>query len=153
MNSKPKSWPRPSSRRWPEHVDAELRQHVSQCAICSEAALVAGAIDQARDDISASVVVPDSGRVWWLAQLRARREAIAAAGRPITAIQLIAFACATGLLGACFGATSSWFQSALRWLQSQPLTALLAGHAVLAAGMAAAIVLLSTASYLAFGKD
>ncbi len=143
--------------RWPEHVDAELRAHVPQCAICSEAALVASAIDEARNDMSqemtASVALPDSGRVWWLAQLRARREAIAAAGRPITAIQLIAFACATGLLGACFGATSSWFQSALRWFQSQPLTALLAGHAVLAAGMAAAIVLLSTASYLAFGKD
>ena len=65
-----------------------------------------------------NAVVPDSGRVWWLAQMRARREATKAAGRPITAIQVIALACAVGLLGACFGATSLWFQCALRRVES-----------------------------------
>ena len=139
--------------RWPDRVDSELRAHVASCVICSDIVAVASALDEAREDMHACAVVPDSGRVWWLAQLRARREAAQTAGSPITAAQLVAFACAVGLLGACFGATSSWFQSALRWIQSQPLTALLSGHIVLAASMAAAIVLLSTASYLAFGKD
>jgi hypothetical protein len=58
--------------------------------------------------------LPDSGRVWWRAQMRARREAAQTAGRPITAAQVIAFACAMGLFGACFGATSAWFQAAVR---------------------------------------
>ena len=31
---------------------------------------------------------------------------------------MIAFACAVGLLGACFGATSTWFQSALKRIAS-----------------------------------
>ena len=100
--------------RWPERVDAELRAHVAGCAICADVVVISGAIDQAREDLRACAVVPDSGRVWWLAQMRARREAAQAAGRPITAAQVIAFACAMGLLGACFGATSAWFQTALR---------------------------------------
>ncbi len=61
--------------RWPDRVDAGLRAHVLTCGICSDVAAVAGAVDAARDEMRASIVVPDSGRVWWLAQLRARREA------------------------------------------------------------------------------
>ena len=99
--------------RWPERVDAGLRAHVPGCPICADVVAIAGAIDGEREEIRARVVVPDSGRVWWLAQMRARREATQAAGRPITAAQVIAFACAMGLFGACFGATSGWFQSAL----------------------------------------
>lgn len=139
--------------RWPDGADAPLREHTAACPICSETALVASAIDDARGEMRASIVVPDSGRVWWLAQLRARREAIEAAGRPITAAQLIAFACAAGLLGACFGATSAWFQSALHWIGSSPLAALLAQHAALAAGAAAAIVLIPTAAYFAISRE
>ena len=41
----------------------------------------------------AAAVLPDSGRVWWKAQMRARREAVEAVGRPITAIQVVAFTC------------------------------------------------------------
>src|ERR1700722_17820032 len=92
--------------RWPERVDAQLRAHVAGCAVCADVAAIAVAVDAAREELSASAVVPDSGRVWWLAQLRARREAVETAGRPITAVQVIAVACAFGLLGACFGATS-----------------------------------------------
>jgi hypothetical protein len=99
--------------RWPERVDDGLRLHVATCAICADVVAIAGAIDDAREEMRAQAVVSDSGRVWWLAQMRARREAARAAGRPITAAQVIAFACAMGLLGACFGATSAWFQSAL----------------------------------------
>jgi hypothetical protein len=106
----------------------------------------------------ASAVVPDSGRVWWLAQLRARREAAEAAGRPIAAVQVIAFACAVGLLGACFGATSTWFQAALGRMASSvaalpSATTLLAGHGVLVLAVAAVLFVVPTAVYLAMGRD
>src|SRR5437868_10405111 len=98
--------------RWPEHVDAALREHVVHCEICSDVAVVAGALQE----IPAPAALPNAGKVWWQAQLRARRESAAAAGRPITATQVLAFACAMGLMGACFGATSTWFQAGLRSL-------------------------------------
>lgn len=150
--------------RWPERVDADLRAHVASCAICSDVVAIAGAFDNAREEMRGCAVVPDSGRVWWLAQLRARREAAEAAGRPITAAQVIAFACAAGVLGACFGATSTWFQSALGWIGSSLAAfdvkgflpyaaALLAGHGVLVLAAAAVFCLVPTAVYLALGRD
>ena len=91
-------------------------------------------------------------------------EAAEAAGRPITAAQLVAFACAVGLLGACIGATSTWFQSALRWVASSaagfhakavPPTAMgiLVQHGPFIVAMAALFFLVSTAVYLALGRD
>jgi len=150
--------------RWPDRVDADLRTHVAACAICSDVVTIGGAFDYAREEMRACAVVPDSGRVWWLAQLRARREAAEAAGRPITAAQVIAFACAVGLLGACFGATSTWFQSALAWLGSSvaafdakgflPSAAtLVAGHGALVIAVAAVLFVVPTAVYLALGRD
>jgi len=144
--------------RWPDRVDADLRAHVARCTICSDVVAIASALDDAREEMRASAVVPDSGRVWWLAQLRARREAAEAAGRPITAVQVIAFACAVGLLGACFGATSTWFQAALEWMVSSvaalpSAAALVAGHGALVLGAAAVLFVVPTAVYLAMGKD
>lgn len=132
--------------RWPERVDAALRAHVAGCAICSDVVAVAGAIDAARERMG--VAVPDSGQVWWRAQLRARREAAEAAGRPITAIQAIAFACAVGLLVACFDTASQWFQPALGWIASNA-----AEHAALLLATAAVVLLLPAAVYLAMGRD
>ena len=150
--------------RFPEWVDADLRQHVAGCAICSDVVAIASAVDDAREETRALAAVPDSGRVWWLAQLRARREAAEAAGRPITAAQIVAFACAVGLLGACIGATSTWFQSALRWVASSaagfhakavPPTAMgiLVQHGPFIVAIAALFFLVSTAVYLALGRD
>jgi hypothetical protein len=138
--------------RWPEGAEAPLRAHAAACAICSEAALVASAIRQASLELRASAVVPDSGRIWRQAQIRARRDAIAAAGRPITAVQMIAFACATGLLGACFGATSSWFQAALQRIASLSLAPLLTEHAALAIGMGAVLLLVPAAAWFAIAR-
>jgi hypothetical protein len=137
--------------RWPERVDAELRAHVSTCEICSDVAAVAAAMDDASVQLRAAAVIPDSGRVWWLAQVRARREAAATAGRPITAVQVVACACAAGLLGACFGATSTWFQSALR--SALHAKALLAGHELLAAGAAAVLLFAPVVVYLVERTD
>lgn len=144
--------------RWPEHVDAELRAHVESCAICRDLAEVATAVGEARDEMRGAVAVPDSGRVWWVAQLRARREAIKAAGRPITAAHVVAFACAAGIAGACFGATSASFQSTLRWIASgfalvPSATALVVEHGALAAGAAVLLFAVPAVVYLAMGRD
>ena len=132
--------------RWPDRAAADLRAHALVCPICSDVAAVAGAIDEASAEMRASASVPAAGLVWWRAQLRARREAAKAAGRPITAAQVIALACAAGLLGACFGATSSLFQSLLSRLGAAVTAvdwkalvasgaALLTAHAALAIGI------------------
>jgi hypothetical protein len=143
--------------RWPERTDAALRAHVAGCAICSDVAAVAGVIENAREDMRAEVAVPDSGRVWWLARVRARQEAAKAAARPITATQLIAGACAVGLLGACFGATSAWFQSALRGVGIGLLeidwSAELMAHGALILGMAAVLFLVPVAAWLAMRRE
>jgi hypothetical protein len=143
--------------RWPDRVDADLRAHAVQCEICSDVAAVAGAIDAAHEEMRPAVVVPDSGRVWWLARLRARREAAEAASHAITATQVVALTCAVGLLGACFGATSIWFQAALRAIASGvsgvDVVALLAEHGALAAGMVVVLFVLPAAVYLAMGRD
>ena len=145
--------------RWPGRADAGLRAHAAACAICSDVAAVAAAIDEAREDMRASVAVPDSGAVWWRAHMRARREAVKAAGRPITAAQVFALACAAGLLGACFGATSNAFQAAIGRIASavaafdwraflSSAAALLASHAALALGIVAVLLLAPALVYL-----
>jgi hypothetical protein len=140
--------------RWPERVDAGLRTHAAACPICSDVAAIAGAIEEDREEMRASATIPDSGQVWWLAQMRARREATAAAGRPITAAQVIAFACAMGLMGACFGATSAWFQAALRRIGSSiAATTIFAGHGLLLLAMAAVLLLIPAAVYLVMLRD
>ena len=150
--------------RWPERVDAGLRAHVAECGICADVAAIAGAIDNAREEMRTHAVVPDSGRVWCVAQMRARREAAKAAGRPITAAQVIAFACAVGLLGACFGATSAWFQSALhrtvsgvagiRFQSLLPLAeAVIAGHGFMLLAMATILLVVPAAVYLTMLRE
>jgi hypothetical protein len=150
--------------RWPDRVDAQLRAHVAACAICSDVTAIAGAVDEAREEIRAQAVIPNSGRVWWLAQMRARRDAARDAGRPITAVQVIALACAMGVLGACFGATSEWFQSTLGRVVSgatgfqlktliPSATALVAEHGALVLAMAAVVLLVPAAVYVAMLRD
>jgi hypothetical protein len=150
--------------RWPERVDAALREHAAQCGICSDVAAVAAAIAGAHEELAAAAVVPDASRVWRRAQLRARREAVEAAGRPITAAQVIAFACAMGLLGACFGATSTWFQAAVGRMASgvtsfdtaallASATKLLVEHGAFVLSLVAAVFLIPTVFYVALGRD
>ncbi len=124
--------------------------HVAGCAECRDAVRVAVAFEGARDEALAGVTLPDAGIVWRRAQFRARREAIQAAGRPITVAQVIAFAVAMGLVGACFGATSQGFQAVLAWVSGHWGTALraaIADHWMLAVGLVAAIVAVPGAVY------
>ena len=159
--------------RWPDAkmdptpnttLGADLQAHAAQCPICADVVAVAGAILSVRQDLRSAADVPDASRIWWQAQLRARREAAVTAGRPITAAQLIAFGCAVGLLGACFGATSEWFQAGLKWVAARiaalhqgelipSVTALLTEHFAIALTITAAFLLIPAALYLAVGRD
>jgi len=138
--------------RWPERVDPELRAHVTGCPLCSDVVTLAAEFEEARKESRTAAAPPDSGHVWRVAQLRARREDAAAAVRPITAAQVLALGCVFGLIGACFGATSTWLQSllppvvsALSGPHAQVLLALVAEHGTLIAGTAALTVLVPAA--------
>jgi hypothetical protein len=128
------------------HWTGELRAHAAACAICSDVAAVAEAIEAGR---GVAPSIPDSGRVWWVAQRRAKLEAAAAAERPMLAAQVIALACICGLLVGYLPAVAAWFQST--WLL--PAGRLLAEHGLLALGMAAVLFLLPAAVYFAMGRE
>jgi hypothetical protein len=143
--------------RWPERADADLQAHASSCAICSDVAAIGAVLEQDCETLRAEAALPDSGLVWWKAQLRARREAAKVAGRPITAAQVLTLAAAAGLGGACFGATSSWFQAALARIaasvQALPVETLLAEHWAVAVAAAAVLLLVPAAVVVAILRD
>jgi hypothetical protein len=95
------------------HWDDDLRAHVADCDSCADAMLAAEYLFSLREADHAAAPVPHAGRVWWKAQLRARREAAERAARPISVAQWAAFACAAvALAGVCV-----WQWSAIRgWL-------------------------------------
>jgi hypothetical protein len=134
--------------RWPDRVDTQLRAHAAACQICSDVATIAGVIEDSRQHIGARAVIPNSGRVWWLAQLRARREAAEAANRPMTAVQVVAFVCAICLLGGCFRVASTGLSPIFARIASG-----MVDHAVLALAMAAVFFLVPAGVYLALGRD
>ena len=84
--------------RWPDRSDEALRAHVAVCAICTDVVDVARAFRDDYDDAWRHARVPPSGRVWWRAEMRARQDAAQRAAQPITVVQGIAGACATGIL-------------------------------------------------------
>ena len=150
--------------RWPERVDPALRAHVEGCPICSDVVTIAGDFDAAREEARAEAPLPDAGRIWWVAQMRVRREAAKSAGRPITAIQVVALACAMGLFGACFGATSAWFQSMVKSAGSRlsgidfgsifpAVLTLIAEHGLLALAGGALLLIVPAAAFYAMLKE
>ena len=140
---------------WPLTVEPSLREHVAQCHVCAEAVGVAALFREANTQSHNDANLPDASRVWWLAQMRARREANADAARPILATQVVAGAWAAGLLFVCLGAAFAWVQSTRIWIESVVTLAssLLLSHGVEIAFGAAFIVLLPTAAYFAMGKE
>lgn len=138
----------------------ELRTHVMECEVCSTAVTVSCAFEDAREEALGGAALPDAGRVWRQAQMRARQEAVKAAGRPITAAQVVAFGVAMGLMGACFGATSQWFQAGLKRLGAVDhaawlvwATGMMAEHGALILGTLAVVVLLPTVVFVALGRE
>ncbi len=85
--------------RWPLAVEPSLREHAAACPLCSEVLTVASALVPDRQDLKAAPSLPAAGTVWWRAQIRARREAAAAAARPLLVAQAAAFVVALAILG------------------------------------------------------
>lgn len=144
-------------------IGPELASHVAACPVCSDLAIVAAAFDGARAEILTTADLPDAGRVWRRAQVRAQQDAIRAAGRPITIAQVIAFGVSTGLIGACWGATSTRFQAFCEWMGTQwasfdkiawvtAAISFIASNAVFVAGLATVVVLLPAAVYVALRR-
>ena len=92
-----------------------------------------------------AAALPDPGIVWWRAQLRARREAAVAAGRPITGVQVLAAACALAVLVGYFQNASTWFRAAF--------TSLTTDHLLLAVAALVLILLLPAAVLLTVGRE
>src|SRR5579862_9010241 len=92
-----------TSGRWPEACDPELRAHALSCPVCKDVAFVATALHEEREAAVASAGVPSAGLVWWRAELRARREAVRAAERPMTLVQSLAAASTAGVVVALAG--------------------------------------------------
>jgi hypothetical protein len=126
----------------------DLREHAGHCSICSEVASLVPTFALARQEAHARAAVPDASRIWWMAQLRARREAVTDASRPILATQIAALVWAIGLIVVCLGAALAWFQATRVWMESLLLT-----HGVLIALCAATVLVLPTVAYFAIGKE
>ena len=140
--------------RWPARAPEELRAHVAGCELCRDVTAIAGAIEEARQESRQMAAVPDAGRVWWLAQLRARRDAVEAASRPITAAQVVAFGCVVGLLGVFIGATSGWVQGLVSQMFAGSWPASVnAHHVLLLLAGAAALIAIPALVWAALARD
>jgi hypothetical protein len=96
--------------RWPERCDAGLAAHVARCDECSETAIVAAALLDARHAAVRGAPVPSSGLVWWRMQMRARREAAVRVERTLSFAHALVVASASGIALAILGA--AWLTGA-----------------------------------------
>jgi hypothetical protein len=82
--------------------DANLEQHVSTCAVCSEVAAMARLLNELRAIDEAECTIPDSALMWWKAQLLAKREAGEQATQPISFVERFAYVLgAVCVIGVC----------------------------------------------------
>jgi len=102
-----------TSGRWAEPANEMLRKHTESCAVCSDLASVAVALQDDYSRASQSVRIPSAGLVWWRTELRARREAVRKAERPITWAQAFGGACAVGVLLAFLVRIRPWLQQSM----------------------------------------
>jgi len=157
-----------STRRWPHRAPAELVAHVAACATCADVVTVASAFEADLDGRAPAPRLPDASVVWLRAQWRVRLEAERVAARPITVTQAVGLAVLVGVVGAVFGATTTWFQTGLTsaWVLAksvsslQPpalppaLVSLVTTHGLLfAGGLVFCLLLASLAVYFAVRED
>lgn len=93
-----------ASARWPHRVGRELAEHVAACAVCADVVLVAAAMLGEHEAAWQEASVPSPGQVWWRAEMRARREAVREASRPIAIAQSVA-----AVLALALAASAGWF--------------------------------------------
>ena len=129
--------------RWPAGADEELRSHATSCAVCSDVVRVSLALSQNRAEGLEIARVPSAGLVWWRAEMRARREAVEKATRPLRIVEVLAAVCQLAVLGGLL----YWIgPSSLPEFLSQPSLPLFCGLGVLA-------VLSSVVLYLVVSRD
>jgi len=142
----------------------DLREHVSGCAICSDLADVAAALNAEQDAAWRDARVPSAGVMWWRAQLRAREDAARAAGRPVAFIQGVAASVALWLVIALFRAVPAesvgeWRIWSAQLLPSDYLAIVNISHVTAALPLVvffvvgAWLLLTPIADYLAFGDE
>jgi hypothetical protein len=102
-----------NSGLWAEPANEMLRKHAESCAVCSDLASVALALQDDYASASQNVRIPSAGLIWWRTELRARREAVRKAERPITWVQAFGGACAAGVLLALLGRAMPWFKQSM----------------------------------------
>jgi hypothetical protein len=106
--------------RWPDRVDADLRDHANACPVCRDTAEVAPLFFADRD-AAWQADVPSASSVWWRAQMRARREAAEQAARPLVLVERAALVYAGVVvfgLGVLFGPwLRAWGHAAVGFAQ------------------------------------
>ena len=133
-----------TSGRWPEACDPELRAHALSCPVCKDVTFVATALYEEREAAVAGAGVPSAGLVWWRAELRARRDAVRAAERPMTLVQSLAAASAAGVVVALIGGMLPFVRYLLAAFSNLPELGLLMG------GLATLLVVAPIALYFVF---
>lgn len=144
-------------------MDDALAAHVKTCAVCRDAADVAGVLfSDHYDALGEAAAVPSAQAVWVRAQMRARAEATRVASRPVLIVQAIGVVCATAAVAGVVGTVAWWLRSWASWLSSAatviasaPATADVVGLAMRGALLAISVwlVLAPVAVYLAATDD
>lgn len=129
--------------RWPAGVDEELQSHAAACAVCTDVVRVSLALSQDRSDALVSARVPSAGLVWWRAEMRARRDAVERATRPMQIVEWTALACVLAAVGFFIYWIGPAGLAELLW---QPSLAFFAGLGFL-------IVLSSVVFYFVLSRD
>lgn len=140
-----------TSGDWPERADQTLRDHVTECAICADLAMVSGLLTHDHRAALAEASVPSSGQVWWRAQVRARAEAQRAAARPIFVAQAVAAAALVGLVVAVISWLWPKLTAGASLLHAAGAPADLGAVAWLAIG--AWVILAPVALYFVFARE
>ena len=85
--------------RWPAGADEELQSHAAACPVCMDVVQVSLTLTQDRSNGLLSARVPSAGLVWWRAEMRARRDAVERATRPMRLVEWTALACVLAAVG------------------------------------------------------
>jgi predicted anti-sigma-YlaC factor YlaD len=140
--------------QWPGLTDPDLRSHVETCAICKDVVAVAHALNQDNRLLSDRTQLPSAGLVWWRSELRARREAMRAAERPLKLVHAFGAACGLGVLAALVMQLSPWARQMFATIAglsfSETATALMHQHLPVVLGLGVLLVLAPVALYFVF---
>jgi hypothetical protein len=144
--------------QWPGSSDTDLRSHVEMCAICKDVVSVVHALNQDNKLASSGIQLPSAGLVWWRSELRARREAVRAAERPLRLAHAFGAACGLGVFAALVMQLSPWTRQLARQMfagfaqlsVSETAAALMQQHLPIVLGLGVLLVLAPVALYFVF---